>query len=296
MFLFADDSVLIKPIFLDSDFDHIQSDVDLVVDWCRDNSLRLNESKCKVMIFSYSKLPVSATNLYCNGKLLDRVFSYKYLGVILQSNLTWDFHCKNVLKRGKAIFYSFKGFYHRNTSRSILLLIFCRVIRPILEYCAEIVFPNQFYSRQFESFQRFVCCCHLNIFDRDLATSIIIARCGLNRLSTRRCVITVVSLYKYLLQSHYFHTQYFCWGFETGLRHSERCDTKNDLFIVRCYPTDRVPKPITSFSASFKSSFLFRSVKNYNIIRRGLVFDEFTFSNLKTIFSYCTFSPGGIFV
>ena len=57
LFLFADDCMILMPIFKENDYAVAQKAVDTVAQWCSDNLLELNSDKCKTMVFSYSNRP-----------------------------------------------------------------------------------------------------------------------------------------------------------------------------------------------------------------------------------------------
>ena len=90
MTLYADDMLLYRIINSSQDFRYVQQGIDNVGRWVTENDLSLNPTKCKAMIVTRRKskaTPVPVLQLY--GEALERVFEYKYLGVILSSILSW---------------------------------------------------------------------------------------------------------------------------------------------------------------------------------------------------------------
>jgi len=63
--------------------------------WCQDNSLMLNVSKTKELIVNLRRTQqhqMTYTPLGTNGIALERVTSYRYLGVHITEDLTWTAH------------------------------------------------------------------------------------------------------------------------------------------------------------------------------------------------------------
>ena len=73
-----------------------QQVADAVQRWCADNKMRLNISKCKVMVLS--KSPTAASPVFINGVPLDAVSEYKYLGIDMNNQLEWDRQWQRVKK------------------------------------------------------------------------------------------------------------------------------------------------------------------------------------------------------
>ena len=73
--LYADDTVLLAETPND-----LQRCISLMEDYCHNWGLKINTSKTKVTIFFRGKVK-NLPNFVLNGKKLDIVYSYKYLGV-----------------------------------------------------------------------------------------------------------------------------------------------------------------------------------------------------------------------
>ena len=100
MTLYADDILLYHPISTSSDFHFLQEDINNLCSWTDDNYLNFNASKCKYMIISKKKQPILPDSpLSVNNHSLERVTSYKYLGVWLTSTLNWSIQVSEVCSR-----------------------------------------------------------------------------------------------------------------------------------------------------------------------------------------------------
>ena len=86
----------------------------------------------------------------------DRVYSFKYLGLILSCNLSWSSHINSVVKRAKCIIgLLYRQFYSLSSSKTLLSL-YTTIVRPILEYGSVIWDPpSASFSSSIESVQYF---------------------------------------------------------------------------------------------------------------------------------------------
>ena len=81
VFLFADDTKLIRSIFTLADHVQLQTDLDNLAKWCDAWQLNFNATKCNVIHFG--RATHSYGGYYLNGILLDSVDCYKDLGILL---------------------------------------------------------------------------------------------------------------------------------------------------------------------------------------------------------------------
>ena len=77
----------------------LHRDLGKIASWCRRNKLSLNIKKPKNLLFgSRHKLKCTKCDkLQINDAKLEFVSQYKYLGVILDSNLAFTKHLNNVI-------------------------------------------------------------------------------------------------------------------------------------------------------------------------------------------------------
>ena len=103
--------------------------------WLDSNKLRLNAAKTKFMIFSpKSTIFKHASNIKLQiGKQdIELVNSYKYLGVILDSNLNWKSHVSNLvtkLSRSVGMMFKLRHYLNKNARMMVFNSLFLTHVR-----------------------------------------------------------------------------------------------------------------------------------------------------------------------
>lgn len=181
--LYADDCVIYKEIINDSDISVLQTDINNVTQWCSEWHMELNTSKCRSMRVSRHNNTCPSYNII-NSPLLS-VTSYKYLGVHLTNDLSWNLHVEYVTNSANRLL----GYLKRNLSLtpvSLKLLIYKTLVRTKLEYAASIWDPGITLSSAVESIQnrsaRFI----LSNYHRTSSVTSMKASLSLPNLSLRR--------------------------------------------------------------------------------------------------------------
>ncbi len=86
---FADDTVVLGLIYNNDETAYL-NEVERLTSWCQDNCLSLNVSTTKELIVDFRKRQQwPYTPLMVSGTPVDRMSSFKYLGVNISKNLTW---------------------------------------------------------------------------------------------------------------------------------------------------------------------------------------------------------------
>lgn len=98
--LYADDTTLFStieyaiPMSNAASTQSINNELDKVSEWLITNRLSLNVSKTKYILFHPRQKDISniIPELFINGDKIERVETFKFLGVIIDSNLSWKYH------------------------------------------------------------------------------------------------------------------------------------------------------------------------------------------------------------
>ena len=96
--------------------------------------------------------------LVLNGENLDKVESYKYLGILLTSDLSWSAHISNICAKARQILgLIYRRFYGYADSDTIKQL-YISIVRPHLEYGSQVWDPHLSKDKAaLENVQKFAC-------------------------------------------------------------------------------------------------------------------------------------------
>ena len=136
---YADDLVLHMVVDAETAFIGLQKDIDNIVQWSRSNKVKLNKSKCKVMLFSHKRHAMPP--VFIENEQIEQVYTYKYLGVTITPTLKWDEHIDQLCLRAKKLLGYLYRIFYRNVQPSSLCDLFTALIRPILEYASQVWDP-----------------------------------------------------------------------------------------------------------------------------------------------------------
>ena len=150
--LFADDTILYRPIFTPSDSSILQTDIDSIYTWCTNNRMRINISKSKVLRITWAKTPGLPHYTY-NNTPLESVKEYKYLGIMFNNKLQWNTHVDYVVKKARML--GFVLSVSKSLTPSSIFSLFKTIVLPILEYGQPAWhLHTQALSQKVESVQR----------------------------------------------------------------------------------------------------------------------------------------------
>ena len=158
--LFADDTAI---YVISNNLASLNSSLQLCLNlanlWMTKNELRLNTSKTKCMLLHSTRRKMGDTGLklHIDGKIVEQVRVFKYLGVMLNETLTWSDHINMIcgkVTRSLNLLRRLSWFL----PRSLLLLYLKSYILPSFDYC-DVVWSNctQEESRRLETLLNFGC-------------------------------------------------------------------------------------------------------------------------------------------
>lgn len=105
----------------------------------KDKGLMVNTEKCKVMQMGKTDEDIEIIQIECNGKILEQVKSYEYLGTIIQQNGKVREEILNRTRKASSIYYQLSGtiFGKKEISQKTKLQVYKSVIEPVLLYGGE---------------------------------------------------------------------------------------------------------------------------------------------------------------
>lgn len=147
---YADDTALIfHGDTWEQAYDFAQSGFNTVTSWLTDNVLTLNVDKTKFIPFSIRRSAVSVHNKYsikahfcksnqvCQCDDLTLAFNIKYLGVMIDSTLSFNRHIDLLSSRTRKLIFIFKTLRHVS-DKNIINMVYLALCQSILCYCITV--------------------------------------------------------------------------------------------------------------------------------------------------------------
>lgn len=137
---FADDTIAYKHSYrIDTIVNQLQSTVANCLKFFNKWKIRANEGKTEAIIFT-KRRPVVNKNITVNNKTIEWSQSVKYLGVILDSRLTFTKHIDTQCNKAIGILVKLFPLLNRKSNLNIKnkLLLYKTIIRPVLTYAAPV--------------------------------------------------------------------------------------------------------------------------------------------------------------
>lgn len=151
--LYADDCILYKEIVTQDDSRILQYDLQVLEDWERKWKMSLNIDKCVVLTVTLKCNPITS-QYTLHGHQLASVNSAKYLGVIIDSKLSFNEHVDSTCKKANsALAFLRRNF--RSCQRKIKTDLYFTYVKPLLEYAVTVWAPHtRRANNKLESIQR----------------------------------------------------------------------------------------------------------------------------------------------
>ncbi len=106
-------------------------------------SLSLNVSKTKELIVDFRKRQQRPyTPLMISGTPVERVSSFKYLGVNISEDLTWTTHIQTQIKKARKRLYHLRQLRKFRVSPTILKTFYSGAIESVLTQCISVWYGN----------------------------------------------------------------------------------------------------------------------------------------------------------
>lgn len=138
--MFADDFKLFRTITCQEDQIKLQSDLNNVNEWAKNNGFEFNVGKCAVVSFYGSKF--DKYPYFLDRQELVRVDSVKDLGVYFDSTYTFEVHIKYIINKAMKKLGFIQRFSRNFKDSSIFLQLYKTLVKPILTYASEIWSPR----------------------------------------------------------------------------------------------------------------------------------------------------------
>ena len=153
-YLFADDTKIFQTITSKEEADLLQSDIDSLQLWSDKWLLKFHPDKCHVLSIGKFEDIAYTKRYQLGGTELEHVFSEKDLGVIIDSELTFEEHINAKIQKANIM----SGLIRRSFSfldGKLFKKLYVAFVRPHLEYCQAVWAPHlKKYINSIENVQR----------------------------------------------------------------------------------------------------------------------------------------------
>ena len=132
--------------------------------WCSNNFLHLNVSKTKKMCIDFRRNKTVISPIVINGKTVEQVDSFKYLGVMLDEKLPFTEHVTAVQKKSQQrlhVLRKLRAFY---VDPLLLLRLYRSIIEPLLTYCSICYYPALCVKNRNRLLENLTCFCQEHWF------------------------------------------------------------------------------------------------------------------------------------
>ncbi|KAK1792065.1 hypothetical protein P4O66_001844 [Electrophorus voltai] len=139
---FADDTVVMG-LISDNDERAYLEEIKHLENWCQENNLLLNVSKTKELIMDCSKKQERHYQpVRISGTTVDRVDSFRYLGVHISQDLSWSCHTKSLAKKARQRLYHLRRLRDFRLPSKVLRNFYTCTIESILTGNITVWFGN----------------------------------------------------------------------------------------------------------------------------------------------------------
>uniref|UniRef100_A0AAR2M507 Reverse transcriptase domain-containing protein n=1 Tax=Pygocentrus nattereri TaxID=42514 RepID=A0AAR2M507_PYGNA len=134
---FADDITVIG-LIKNNDETAYREEVDRLAEWCDTNNLLLNAEKTKELIVDFGRNADPHPSIHIKGTAVERVNSFKFLGVHISEDLTWTTSCSKLVKKAHQRVFFLKRLRMNHLSSDILVNFYRCTIESILTNCITV--------------------------------------------------------------------------------------------------------------------------------------------------------------
>ncbi len=138
---FEDDTAVIG-LITDNNETAYREEVSTLTKWCQENHLSLNIDKTKELVVDFRRQSRQHTPITIDKTPVERVNSFKFLGVHITKDLTWSAHTDAVLKKAHQRLFFLRWLRKFGTSPRILRSFYTCTVESILTGCITAWFGN----------------------------------------------------------------------------------------------------------------------------------------------------------
>ena len=115
-----------------------QTIADEVANWSNRNRVKLNTDKCKELRISSVSVSHDFPPVVIGGECIKVVTDAKLLGVTISSDLSWNAHITQVIKKAAKRLYFFIQLKRARVSQKDLRLFYITCVRSVIDYAVQV--------------------------------------------------------------------------------------------------------------------------------------------------------------
>lgn len=254
--MFMDDTTLSEVVDVSSHtpgspIGNSQANVEKVLQFAREQYMELNAKKCKEMQIDFRRNKTDIHPIYIAEQAIDKVSSYKLLGLWIDDDLKWNTNTIYITKKAVKRLYFLKILKSYGAPTNDLKAFYIAVIRSTLEYAAQVWNGNLTHqqSADIERIQKRALRIIYAVYDYDQ----LLHKSGLKTLRERRdnlCVDLIKNMSK---PSHKLHS---LLPKKIGQVRERDTRTNDQSYYNYTYKTERFKKsPIVFAIDQYNSKF-----------------------------------------
>ena len=193
--LFADDCILYRRIKNQRDCDILQDDLNQLASWEKKWGMSFHPDKYSTIRVSRSRKPI-VRDFSLKGHVLTTEDSTRYLGVEVQSNMAWNKHMDQIIKKGNSMLV-FPRSILKVSNESTKNAAYLSLVRHLLEYCCTVWSPyTQEYINKLEMVQRRAARYILNRYHNTSSVTTMLEHLEWESLEARRIKCQLTMMFK----------------------------------------------------------------------------------------------------
>ena len=134
---FADDTTVVGLISRGDEAAYREEVLKLAA-WCSENNLALNTKKTSEIIIDFRKHSTEPAPLHINGELVERVNTFRFLGVLISANISWSENTTAIIKKAQQRLHFLRVLRKYNLNSNLLRTFYHSSIESLLTYCITV--------------------------------------------------------------------------------------------------------------------------------------------------------------
>uniref|UniRef100_A0A8C7XT65 Alkylated DNA repair protein AlkB homologue 8 N-terminal domain-containing protein n=1 Tax=Oryzias sinensis TaxID=183150 RepID=A0A8C7XT65_9TELE len=110
--------------------------------WSSENNLTVNTNKTREIIVDFRKHGADPTPLLINGEHVERVQTFKFLGITISDDLSWTANTTAIIKKSQQCLHFLRVLRKNKFNTNLLLTFYQSSIQSLLTYCITVWFGS----------------------------------------------------------------------------------------------------------------------------------------------------------